>query len=96
MNMPPKHPCDLQTKTVKQWCAAMLSQSLLASHSCFVVLEAALQAGMPSLLEKAIKEVCSKFSHALTVDSTGWAALSQEAVLLVLCSDKLQVCFCLM
>lgn len=70
----------------------MLSQSLIASEACFAILEAAVQAGMPLLVEKALDVVCSKFSHAVTAGSTGWAGLSQEPVMLVLCSNKLQVC----
>ena len=85
--------CWLQTKAVKQWCVAMLSQSLSASESWFAILEAAVQAGMPLLVEKTLDIVCSKFSHAVTADSSGWAGLSQEAVMLVLCSNKLQVSY---
>lgn len=71
----------------------MLTESLTTSESCFVILEAAVQAGMPFLVEQALGEVCSKFSHALIADFAGWADLSREAVMLVLCSNKLQVGF---
>ena len=74
----------------------MLSQRLTTSESCFAILEAAVQAGMPLLLEEALDIVCSRFRHAVTADSTGWANLSQEAVMLVLCSNKLQVFFVFM
>lgn len=84
--------CCLQTKAVKQWCIATLNQSLTTPDSCFVILEAAVQAGVPFLVKQALEEVCSNFSHAVTAGSTAWADLSQEAVMLLLCSNKLQVC----
>lgn len=69
----------------------MLSQSLTKSASYFMVLEAAVQAGIPQLQDNVIDKICSRFNHAVTADSQGWNALSQEAVMLVLCSNKLQV-----
>lgn len=87
----PDHICDLQSKSVKRGCVAILSQSLTASGADFVILEAAVQAGVPPLCTNALDQICSKFSHAVTADLKGWADLSQEAVMLVLCSSKLQV-----
>lgn len=80
-----------QSKSVKRGCVAILSQSLTASGADFVILEAAVQAGVPPLCTNALDQICSKFSHAVTADLKGWADLSQEAVMLVLCSSKLQV-----
>ena len=49
-----------------------------------------MQAEIPQLREKVLKEICSKFGYADSADPNGWNALSHEAVMLVLCS-KLQV-----
>lgn len=70
----------------------MLSQSLTTPDPCFVILNAAVQAGVPCLVEQALEKVCSDFSHAVIAGSTAWADLSQEAVMLLLCSNNLQVC----
>ena len=82
----------MQTRCAKTWCIGLLTNSLNTVLSCFIILEAAVQAGIPSLVEHALNTACSSFSNALIADSVGWRALSQAAVLLVLCSDKLQVC----
>ena len=71
----------------------MLSQRLTTSGAYFVILEAAVQAGVPPLCEQALTKICSKFSHAVMTDTKGWTDLSQEAVMLVLCNDRLQVHF---
>lgn len=87
------HLFAVQSKSVKRWCVAMLRQGLITQGAYFIILEAAVQAGVPALREQALTEICSKFSHAVMTDCKGWGALSQEAVMLVLCSDKLQVHF---
>lgn len=93
LNTLPDRLCAVQSTAVKHWCVAMLSQSLTTSGAHFIILEAAVQAGVPTLQEQALTEICSKFSHAVMTDCKGWTSLSQEAVMLVLCSDKLQVHF---
>ena len=89
-----QHASDLQTKHAKAWCIAFLTDSLQTSSAHFTILSAALQAGVPSLLRAALAEACRNFSQGLAADLLGWSSLSQDAVLLVLCSPKLQVTAC--
>ena len=76
---------------VRNICIDILQHTLLTLSTCFIVLEAAVQAGIPSLLGSALDLACSSFNHVLAQDHKGWAAMSREGVLLVLGSDKLQV-----
>ena len=75
---------------VKEICTAIL-QHTLKLNNCFETLESGLQAGTLSLVDTALDMACTNYSQAVLQDHTGWIALSQKGVLLVLRSNKLQV-----
>ena len=83
-------PTVVQAIMVKEICTAILRHTLKLNN-CFETLETGLQAGIPSLIDTALGMACINYSQALLQDHSGWAALSQKGVLLVLCSNKLQV-----
>jgi hypothetical protein len=76
---------------VKALCTDILEHHLLKSNDCFTILEAALQAGVPSLADTALHVACMNFKHVLVYNNSSWATLSKDTVLLILCSDNLQV-----
>ncbi|KAA6429063.1 MAG: hypothetical protein FRX49_01173 [Trebouxia sp. A1-2] len=80
-----------QAVMVKALCIDILQHHLLQSDDCFTILEAALQAGIPSLSDRALHVACANFKHVLVYNSSSWATLSKDTVLLILCSNNLQV-----
>ena len=76
---------------VRALCTDILEHHLLKSDGCFTILEAALQAGIPSLSDRALHVACANFTHVLVYNNSSWATLSKDTVLLILCSDNLQV-----
>ncbi|KAL0022867.1 hypothetical protein WJX77_001247 [Trebouxia sp. C0004] len=80
-----------QAVMVKVLFTDILEHHLLRSDDCFTILEAALQAAIPSLSDRALQVACATFQHVLVYNNSSWATLSKDTVLLILCSDNLQV-----
>ncbi len=76
---------------VKALYTDILEHHLLNSDDCFTILEAALQAGVPSLSDRALHVACANFKHVLVYNNSSWATLSKDTVLLILGSNNLQV-----
>ena len=81
----------LQAVMVRETLIYILQHHLLTISNCCYVLETARQASVGSLTQRALQLLCGNFMQVLQCDGNTLADLSKETLLLVLCSDSLQV-----
>ena len=69
----------------------ILQHHLLTISNCCYLLETARQASIGSLTQRAFEMLCGNFMQVLQCHGGTLAELSKEILMLVLCSDSLQV-----